>query len=209
LLGIGLRAFGMATTVASDGHQALAAISAFRPELVVVDAELEGLPGLEVVRRVRALPGERLGIVVAVGERDRLRGFAAGADDEMLKPVALEELAARLRAIHGRCGRSPAPESPLTYGDLTIDVARRTITMAGRQVELRRREFDLLAFLARHPGEVFTREDLVAEVWRAPSGVGPSTVTVHMRRLRVLLERDPSRPRWLETVRGVGYRFLP
>ena len=100
-------------------------------------------------------------------------------------------------------------ESPLVYGDLTIDVARRTVAVAGRQVALRRREFDLLAFLARRPGEVFTREDLVAEVWRAPGGVGLSTVTVHIRRLRVLLERDPSRPRWLETVRGVGYRLRP
>jgi len=210
LLAVGLREFGMATTVARDGHQALAAISAFQPELLVVDADLHRLPGLEVVRRVRALPGSRLGIVVAVGERHRLRGFAAGADDEMLKPLALEELAARLRAIHQRCGaQSNEPEPTLVYGDLTIDLARRTIAVAGREVAVRRREFDLLAFLARHRGEVFTRQQLVAEVWRAPGGVGVSTVTVHIRRLRVLLERDPSRPRWLETVRGVGYRFRP
>ena len=147
---------------------------------------------------------------MATGEADRLRGFAAGADDEMLKPLALEELAARLRAIHERC-REPSddPEPPLSYGELTIDIARRQVTVDGRAIEVRRREFDLLAFLARHPGEVFTREQLIGEVWRAPAGVGASTVTVHVRRLRLRLERDPSRPRWLQTVRGVGYRFRP
>jgi DNA-binding response OmpR family regulator len=210
LLAVGLRELGLAAAVARDGHQALAAISAFQPELVVVDAELGPLPAFEVVRRVRVLPGPRIGIVVAIGDHDRLRGFAAGADDEMLKPLALEELAARLRAIHERI-RAPSdePQPRLIYGDLTIDIARRSVEVAGRRVDVRRREFDLLAFLARHPGEVFTREELLAEVWRAPGGVGASTVTVHVRRLRMLLEPDPSRPTWLETVRAVGYRFQP
>ena len=210
LLALGLREFGLTPGVARDGHEALAAISAFQPELLVVDAQLNRLSGLEVVRRVRALPGPRIGIIVAAGEADRLRGFAAGADDEMLKPLALEELAARLRAIHERC-RAPSeePEPPLSYGELTIDIARRRVEVDGRVVDVRRREFDLLAFLARHPGEVFTRDQLIAQVWRAPAGVDPSTVTVHVRRLRLRLERDPSRPRWLETVHGVGYRFRP
>jgi two-component system response regulator ResD len=208
LLALGLQEFGFVTAVASDGHEALASVSTWLPELLVVDADLASLPGLEVVRRVRALPGPRTGVVIAVRERDRLRGFEAGADDEMLKPLALEELAVRLRAIHERCRpASGGDEPPLVHGDLMIDFARRRVEVAGRAIELRRREFDLLAFLARHPGEVFTREQLVAQVWRAPGGVGVSTVTVHMRRLRVRLEADPSRPRWLETVRGVGYRF--
>jgi DNA-binding response OmpR family regulator len=210
LLALGLREFGLATAVARDGHGALAAISAFQPELLVVDAELAPLSGLEVVRRVRALPGPRIGILVATGEADRLRGFAAGADDEMLKPLALEELAARLRAIDEQCrAASGKPEPPLEYGALTIDIARRRIEVAGRVVDVRRRELDLLAFLARHPGEVFTREELIAQVWRASANVDPSTVTVHIRRLRLRLEDDPSRPRWLETVHGVGYRFRP
>jgi DNA-binding response OmpR family regulator len=210
LLALGLREHGLVTAVARDGHEALASISTWQPDLLVVDAELGRPPGLEVVRRVRALPGPRIGIVVAAGERDRLRGFFAGADDEMLKPLALDELAVRLRAIHGRRhAASGELEPPLVYGDLTIDTARRRVDVAGRVVDLRRREFELLAFLARHPDQVFTREELVAEVWRAPAGVGPSTVTVHIRRLRVRLERDPSRPRWLKTVRGVGYRFRP
>ena len=210
LLALGLREFGLATAVAGDGHGALASISAFQPDLLVVEAELSPLSGLEIVRRVRALPGPRIGILVAAGESDRLRGFAAGADDEMLKPLALEELAARLRAIHRRC-RAPSenPEPPLSYGELTIDLARRRVEVAGRVMDVRRREFDLLAFLARHPGEVFTREELLAQIWRAPAGVGASTVTVHIRRLRLRLERDPSQPRWLQTVHGVGYRFKP
>jgi two-component system, OmpR family, response regulator ResD len=210
LLALGLREHGLVTAVARDGHEALASISAWQPDLLVVDAQLGRPAGLEVVRRVRALPGARVGIVVAAGERDRLQGFAAGADDEMPKPLALDELAVRLRAIHGRRrAGSGEPEPPLVYGDLTVDTARRRVDVAGRVVDLRRREFDLLAFLARHPDRVFTREELVAEVWRAPGGGGPSTVTVHIRRLRLRLERDPSRPRWLETVRGVGYRFRP
>jgi DNA-binding response OmpR family regulator len=210
LLALGLRELGLVTAVASDGHEALAAISAWQPELLVIDAELRPLGGLEVVRRVRALPGPRIGILVAAEETERLRGFAAGADDEMVKPLALEELAARLRAIHARCGAPSAHlEPPLTFGELTIDIARRRTEVAGRVVDMRRREFDLLAFLARHPGAVFTREELVSQVWRAPAGVGLSTVTVHVRRLRLRLEHDPSRPRWLETVRGAGYRFRP
>ena len=211
LLAFCLREFGLAPAVARDGHEALAAISAFHPELIVVDARLQHpLSGLEVVRRVRALPGPRIGIIVAAGEADRLHGFAAGADDEMLKPLALDELAVRLQAIHERC-RDPSgdPEPPLSYGELTIDIARRQVTVDGRAIEMRRREFDLLAFLARRPGEVFTREQLIGEVWRAPAGMGASTVTVHVRRLRLRLERDPSHPRWLQTVRGVGYRFRP
>jgi DNA-binding response OmpR family regulator len=210
LLALGLRELGLATAVAGDGHEALATISAFGPELLVVDARLSPFSVLELVRRVRALPGPRIGIVVAVEEADRLHGFAAGADDEMLKPLALEELAARLRAIQNRCAAPPEqPEPPLTYGELTIDTARRRVHLAGRPVDVRRREFDLLAFLARHPGQVFTREELIAQVWRAPAGVGASTVTVHIRRLRLQLERDPSQPQWLQTVHGVGYRFRP
>jgi two-component system, OmpR family, response regulator ResD len=209
LLALGLGARGLTPAVAGDGHEALAAISAFGPDLLVIDAELKPFSGLEMVRRVRALPGPPIGILVAGEERHRLRGFAAGADDEMLKPLALEELAARLRAIDERC-RAPLGDEPrLSYGDLTIDLARRRIDVAGRTVDVRRREFDLLAFLARHPGEVFTREELITQVWRAPAAVGASTVTVHIRRLRVRLEREPSRPRWLETVHGVGYRFRP
>lgn len=210
LLGLSLRGFGFATAVARDGHEALASISTWLPDLLVVDADLAPIPGLEVVRRVRALPGPRIGIVVAAREHDRLQGFAAGADDEMLKPLAIDELAARLRVIDRRW-RAPtsSSERPLVHGDLMIDLARRRVEVAGQEVDLRRREYDLLAFLARHPGEVFTREQLVSEVWRAPGGVGLSTVTVHVRRLRQRLERDPARPRWIETVRGVGYRFRP
>ena len=210
LLALGLRELGLAAAVARDGHEALASMSTWLPELLVVDSELGPMPGLELVRRVRALPGPRIGIVFATGERDRLQGFAGGADDEMLKPLALDELAVRLRVIHERSRAASGAAEPLVaHGALTIDVARRRVEVEGSAVELRRREFDLLAFLARRPGEVFSREDLVAEVWRAPDAVGLSTVTVHMRRLRVRLEAEPSRPRWLETVRGVGYRFRP
>lgn len=189
LLALGLRDFGLLTAVARDGHEALASISTWLPELLVIDPELGAVAGLEVVRRVRALPGPRIGIVVATGDHDRLQGFAAGADDEMLKPLALEELAVRLHAIYER-SREPSgePESLLTHGELTIDIARRRVEVAGRVVDLRRREFDLLAFLARRPGEVFTRGELVAQVWRAPDGVDLSTVTVHMHRLRMQLE---------------------
>ena len=210
VLALGLRGFGFVTAVARDGHEVLASISTWLPELLVVDVRLRALSGLEVVERVRALAGPPMGIVVAIRDRERLQGFAAGADDEMLKPLGLEELAVRLGVIHARRRpASPDGERLLDHGDLTIDVARRRVEVAGRMVPLRRREFDLLAFLARHPGKVFTREQLVAEVWRAPGGVGLSTVTVHIRRLRARIERDPSRPRWLETVRGLGYRFRP
>jgi two-component system response regulator ResD len=210
LLALGLRERGLAAAVANDGHEALAAISVWLPDVLILDAQLRGLSGLEVARRVRALPGPRIGILVAAREHERLLGFAAGADDEMLKPLAIDELVARVRALQARCGaRSTDADPPLTFGEVTIDVARRRVEVAGRAVELRRREFDLLAFLARHPNQVFTREELTARVWRAPGAVGLSTVTVHMRRLRAQLEPDPSRPQWLETVWGVGYRFRP
>lgn len=210
LLALGLRAHGLAAAVAHDGHEALAAVSTWLPDVLLVDARLKGLSGLEVARRVRTVPGSRIGILVTTREQDRLSGFAAGADDELLKPLAVDELVARVRAILARCRAGTAELEPaLTFGDVAIDAGRRRVTVAGRVVDLRRREFDLLVFLVRHPGQAFTREELTAQVWRAPGAVGLSTVTVHMRRLRARLEQDPSRPRWLETVWGVGYRFRP
>jgi two-component system phosphate regulon response regulator PhoB len=209
-----LEAEGFAVAHAADGAAALAAITDARPDLVVLDLSMPGVGGLDVLRRVRAESAAAgtaaLPVIVLSGrsgETDRIVGLDLGADDYLVKPFSPGELAARVRSVLRRAGGDRA--APVTdVAGMAVNTATREVTVAGRPVELTAREFDLLAFLVRHPRQVFTRAQLLQHVWHsAPGWQGEATVTEHVHRLRHKLEADPARPRRIRTVRGVGYQL--
>jgi DNA-binding response OmpR family regulator len=203
---------GYATRVALDGPGALAAVASERPDLVVLDLMLPGVDGLEVMRRIRENDRSRVAVILLTAkgeESDRVVGLRLGADDYVVKPFSPAELVARVDAVLRRVDTAPEREAPLEFGDLVIDPAGRRVLVGGEEVALTQREFDLLLFLARHPGQAFTRNQLMDLVWRYTFYTDTSTVTVHIRRLRAKIEPDPSRPRFIETVWGHGYRFSP
>ncbi len=206
------RARRYATLVAGDGREALRLADDEQPDLVVLDIMLPGIDGLEVMRRMRDRQGERSPIILltAKGEpTDRVIGLRLGADDYVAKPFSPAELVARVDAVLRRIDSSPEREQPLEFDDLLIDPMGRRVTVGGEEAQLTVREYDLLLFLARHPSQVFSRDQLMDAVWQYSFYTDTSTVTVHMRRLRSKIEADPSRPERLQTVWGVGYRFQP
>ena len=202
---------GYDTRVAGDGPQALALAAERRPDLVVLDLMLPGLDGLDVMERLRA-DGARVAVILLTAkgeEADRVLGLRRGADDYVVKPFSPAELVARVDAVLRRVDPAPETAPPIVHGDLEIDPVGRRVMAHGEEVELTMREFDLLLFFARHPGQAFTRNQLMDAVWQYPFYTDTSTVTVHVRRLRAKIEADPSQPRHVQTVWGVGYRFQP
>ncbi|MFG2813512.1 response regulator transcription factor [Streptomyces sp. NPDC048410] len=197
---------------AADGPSALARAAGHRPDLVVLDLMLPGMDGLEVCARLRERGPVPVIMLTARGdEDDRVLGLEVGADDYVTKPFSPRELVLRVESVLRRtrpAERTSAASGPLSAAGLTIDAAARRATKHGTELSLTLREFDLLAFLLRHPGRAFGREELMREVWGWDFG-DLSTVTVHVRRLRGKIEDDPARPRLIRTVWGVGYRFEP
>lgn len=203
---------GYRTQVAGDGLEALRAAGEQRPDLVVLDLMLPGLDGLEVMRRLRERDRGRTPVILLTAkgeESDRVIGLRLGADDYVVKPFSPAELVARVDAVLRRVDTSPEHEAPIELEDMTIDPAGRRVIVRGEEVQLTQREFDVLLFLARHPGQVFSRNQLMDAVWQYSFYSDTSTVTVHIRRLRAKIELDPAQPRHIETVWGVGYRFQP
>jgi DNA-binding response OmpR family regulator len=205
-----LRREGFEVETVHDGRVALDRALASPPDLVVLDLMLPGIDGLEVCRRLRALAPVPIIMLTARGdEGDRIVGLELGADDYVAKPFSPKELVARVRAVLRRA-TSPLgpPIEPAVYDDddLRVDVAARQATLAGAPVGLTAREFELLAFLMRHPNQAFRRDELMSHVWGTRYG-DTSTITVHVRRLREKIERDPSDPVRIATVWGVGYRW--
>ena len=206
-----LRRDGVGTTVLPDGERVLATVDELRPDLIVLDVMLPGANGFELLARIRRTSDVPVIMLTArTSEADRVAGLELGADDYVVKPFSARELAARVRTVLRRYQGRTAPTAPLEFGDLRIDPATRDVTIAGHDVGLTAREFELLHFLASSPRQVFSRSQLLEAVWDSrPEWQDPATVTVHMRRLRTKIERDPSAPRHLVTVRGAGYRFEP
>jgi DNA-binding response OmpR family regulator len=203
---------GYRTRVAVDGVQAIDAVALDRPDLVVLDLMLPGVDGLEVMRRLRAHDRNGIPVILLTAkgeEADRVIGLRLGADDYVVKPFSPAELIARVDAVLRRVDTSPSQEPPLDFGDLVIDPAGRRVFVGDDEVQLTQREFDVLLFLARHPGQVFSRHQLMDAVWQYSFYTDTSTVTVHIRRLRSKIESDASQPRHIQTVWGVGYRFQP
>jgi two-component system, OmpR family, response regulator ResD len=203
---------GYETRVALDGISALAKLDERSPDLVVLDLMLPGVEGLEVMRRIRDRDRQHTAIILLTAkgeETDRVVGLSLGADDYVVKPFSPAELVARVDAVLRRVDTAPTQEPPLEFDGLTIDPAARRVTLNGVEAQLAHREFDLLLFLGRHPGQAFTRQQLMDQVWQYSFYTDTSTVTVHIRRLRSKIEPDPAVPRYVQTVWGVGYRFQP
>lgn len=197
---------------ATDGEAALKQFAETSPDLIVLDVMLPRLDGLEVCRRVRATSNTPIIMLTARSdEMDKLVGLGIGADDYLTKPFSPRELVARIKAVLRR-SQAVAPPEPgaddtLKFPGLKINPRTRAVEMDAGPVELTAKEFDLLYFLARHPQEVFTRTQLLDQVWDYSYYGDTSTVTVHVRRLREKIEPDPMRPRYVKTVWGVGYKF--
>ncbi|WP_025323085.1 winged helix-turn-helix domain-containing protein [Deferrisoma camini] len=213
LVAYNLEAAGFETAQALTGHEALRAAAEVRPDLVVLDVMLPDLQGFEVLRILRSRDATREVPVILLtargGEPDRLAGFELGADDYVVKPFSPRELVARVRAVLKRAANPEAGARPIRHGELEIDPGARRVWRGGQEVELAPQEYRLLEFLASHPNRVYSREALLQHAWDPDVVVDPRTVDVHVRRLRARLEPDPTRPRWIETVRGAGYRFNP
>jgi two-component system, OmpR family, response regulator ResD len=203
---------GFAVEKVADGRDAVRVAGESLPDLVVLDLMLPGLNGLEVCRRLRTMaPVPVVMLTARSDEADLVGGLDLGADDYVTKPFSPRELTARVKAVLRRAQPPLAPEmSPGTIeaGALRVDLAAREVRLRDEVVTLTSREFELLAFMARHPRRAFRRDELLEQVWGYTYG-DPSTVTVHVRRLREKVEHEPARPRHLVTVWGVGYRFDP
>ncbi len=203
---------GYATRVAATGREALDAAFTHRPDLVVLDLMLPGIDGLEVMRRLRDQDRDRIAVILLTAkgeESDRVIGLRLGADDYVVKPFSPAELVARVDAVLRRVDSSRAQEALIELNEMTIDPSSRRVYVRGEEVQLTHREFEVLLFLARHPGQAFSRNQLMDAVWQYSFYTDTSTVTVHIRRLRAKIEIDPARPEHIQTVWGVGYRFQP
>jgi DNA-binding response OmpR family regulator len=194
---------------APDGPSALAHLGQSRPDLLLLDVMMPGQDGIDLLAQLRQTSHVPVILLSAKsGEGDRVLGLRSGADDYVVKPFSTAELLARIEAVLRRADHPHSVRSD--FGDLHIDRSSRQVTVRERLVELPPREYELLVFLASSPGQVFSREQLLEGVWRSSGDrQDPGTVTEHARRLRQRIEDDPDEPRWVKTVRGVGYRFDP
>lgn len=209
-----LKREGYEAFTAHNGRDALRLIREQQPTLVVLDLMLPEVDGLEIIRRLRDDYGEDVPVIVLSARRqetDRIYGLELGADDYVTKPFSPAELVARVNAVLRRSGKKSkgSAEKPIEYEGLSVDPVSRVVKVRDELMELTATEFNLLWFMASHPNQVFSRDQLLENVWGFSEYVDPSTVTVHIRRLREKIEPDASTPTWLLTVWGVGYKFAP
>jgi DNA-binding response OmpR family regulator len=208
-----LKRAGYSVQIASDGKQAINILQKQIPDFVILDLMLPQMDGLSLTRWLRDRSNVPIIMLTARREEiDRIAGLEMGADDYVVKPFSPQELVSRVRAVLRRIGREQSEtenERELSFNGLSIDPRSRVVKVMGDEVELTAKEFDMLYLLARHPKQVFTRDQLLDRVWGGAQYIDPGTVTVHVRRLREKLENDPSNPTRLLTVWGVGYKFEP
>ncbi|MEW6054126.1 MAG: response regulator transcription factor [Nitrospirota bacterium] len=211
LIAYNLRKEGFAVDSSSEGESALRKIRTGKYDLLILDLMLPGIQGMELCRIVRNDPktsGLPIIMLTAKGEEiDRILGLEMGADDYMGKPFSPRELVARVKAVLRRSSEKPVIEKLLKIGELEIDRERYTVSVRGKPVRLSATEFKLLVFLAERKGKVFSRNQLLDAIWRDEAFVEPRTVDVHVRRLRAQIERDPAHPKYIITMRGIGYVF--
>jgi DNA-binding response OmpR family regulator len=201
---------GYRTLEAGDGGRARKLLEETSPALVVLDLMLPGADGLELCRWIRGRSELPVIMLTARGEEaDRIVGLELGADDYVTKPFSPRELVARVKTVLRRAGPQAVGSERIVVADLSIDARTREVTKCDSELKLTAKEFDLLWFLARHPRQVFSRDQLMDRVWGYSAALDTGTVTVHVRRLREKIEDDPAHPRILQTVWGVGYRFAP
>ncbi|HVN16592.1 MAG TPA: response regulator transcription factor [Anaerolineales bacterium] len=205
-----LKRAGYEVQTAKDGKEAMTLLEDAIPGFVILDLMLPEVDGLSLTRWLRDRSNVPIIMLTARREElDRIAGLEMGADDYIVKPFSPQELVSRVRAVLRRTGREDesVPERPLTSGNLTIDPLSRVVSVGEKQVDLTAKEFEMLHLLVRHPRQVFTREQLLERIWGGAEYIDAGTVTVHVRRLREKIEEDPSNPRRLLTVWGVGYKF--
>ncbi|SHH63891.1 response regulator transcription factor [Desulfosporosinus lacus] len=211
LLRFNLEKEGYLVCVAKDGQEALERVEKEQPDLVVLDLMLPGMDGLEVCRRIRLIPKyQQIPIIMltAKGEViDKVLGLELGADDYMTKPFSPRELLARIKARLRRINLPEEADSQIIRGELRIDVKGFRVYVRGAETELTPKEFELLRVLVAHPGRVYSRDDLLERIWGYEYDGDTRTVDVHVRHLRLKIEKDPSNPEYIETLRGIGYRF--
>jgi DNA-binding response OmpR family regulator len=203
---------GFVAETACDGEAALAAFDSSRPDLVLLDLMLPRVDGFSVFRSIRARAATPVIMLTARGDAtERIAGLELGADDYVAKPFSPREVVARVQAVlrRGSAGQRTVAGKMLSFDDLDVDGASREVRVRGHSIALTPKEFDLLYLMASNPRTVFTRSQLLDHVWDLSFDGDPSTVTVHIRRLREKIEADPSKPSRLVTVWGVGYRFEP
>jgi DNA-binding response OmpR family regulator len=212
LVRLHLRDLGCTVKLAYDGMVGLAEAEAKPYDLVILDLMLPGIDGLEICKRLRAksVYTPILMLTSKSAELDRVLGLELGADDYVTKPFSITELMARVKAIFRRVNAMSAPASAprkIVAGELAIDIERRVVTLAGRELELTAKEFDLLVCFAQHPGRVFNRAQLLDKVWGYSHSGYEHTVNSHINRLRAKIEQDPAQPKYILTVWSVGYKF--
>ncbi len=204
-----LRRAGYQVQTVLEGNSAIKKLESHLPDLVILDVMLPGVDGYSILRWIR--DRSDLPVIFITARRDeveRIAGLELGADDYVVKPFSPQELVSRVRAVLRRIQREDNKiEKPITFNDMTIDPQMHLVTLNGNEIILTNREFDLLWLLVQHPRQVFTREQLLERVWGNAAYIDPGTVTVHLRRLREKIEKDPSQPTRLVTVWGVGYKF--
>jgi len=208
-----LKRAGYSVSIASDGKKAMTMFEKQQPDFIILDLMLPEVDGLSLTRWLRDRSDVPIIMLTARREEmDRIAGLEMGADDYVVKPFSPQELVSRVRAVMRRLGREQDAgenERSLSFHNLSIDPKSRVVTVKESPVELTAKEFDMLYLLARHPKQVFTREQLLERIWGGAQYIDPGTVTVHVRRLREKIEDDPSKPARLLTVWGVGYKFEP
>ena len=208
-----LKRAGYNVQIASDGRKAMNILEKQIPDFVILDLMLPEVDGLSLTRWLRDRSDVPIIMLTARREEiDRIAGLEMGADDYVVKPFSPQELVSRVRAVIRRLGRDQAEtehERTLSFDNLSIDPRSRVVIVKESQIELTAKEFDMLYLLARHPKQVFTREQLLERVWGGAQYIDPGTVTVHVRRLREKIEDNASKPARLLTVWGVGYKFEP
>lgn len=204
-----LRKEGFQALTASDAEQCLAIARSEKPDLIILDVMLPSASGFDVCRLLRKQSDVPIIMLTARAEEtDRVVGLELGADDYITKPFSMRELMARVKTVLRRShAGAPATDAVVTVGDLTVDPNRYEVTLGDKRIELSPKEFDLLRFMATHPGQVFSRQSLLDRVWGADAYVEDRTVDVHIRWLREKIEVNSSRPERLLTIRGVGYKF--
>jgi DNA-binding response OmpR family regulator len=199
---------GFKTYTAYDGEEALRAFEEKGPDLIVLDLMLPKMSGIEVTRKIRSISSVPIIMLTAkASEADRVVGLELGADDYVVKPFSPRELVARVRAILRRIEGEKGTNERMMIGEIEIDLRSREVTVAGERIDLTPTEFDLLAYLARHPGQVFTRLQLLREVQGYTYDAFARTIDTHVKNLRHKIEKDPKDPKYILTVHGVGYRF--
>ena len=207
-----LRRAGYHVQIIDNGRKALDALKVQIPDLLILDLMLPEIDGIEITRWIRDKSDTPIIMLTSRrSETDRIAGLELGADDYVVKPFSPQELVSRVRAVLRRTisATEPIPDPPLVFGNLRIDPTTRLVHLGNIEINLTAKEFDLLLLLSRHPRQVFSRDQLLDQVWGHSEYIDPGTVTVHIRRLREKIEDDPSVPFHIITVWGIGYKFLP